>query len=105
LSSCPKPPLMVGILEARGATLVASCMAGVAFTNSGVGITHALAHAVGAKYATHHGMTNAVFLPHGMRFNLDTVYPRYARIAQFLGLCRAKMSASDEKALAKIACE
>lgn len=88
-------------LEARGATLVASCMAGVAFTNSGVGITHALAHAVGAKYATHHGMTNAVFLPHGMRFNFDTVYPRYARIAQFLGFAD-KDDASDDKALANL---
>jgi alcohol dehydrogenase class IV len=90
-----------GNIEARGATLVASCMAGVAFTNSGVGITHALAHAVGAKYATHHGMTNAVFLPHGMRFNLDTVYPRYARIAQFLGFADEK-NIGDERALANL---
>jgi alcohol dehydrogenase class IV len=97
----PQATIDGGNLEARGATLVASCMAGVAFTNSGVGITHALAHAVGAKYATHHGMTNAVFLPHGMRFNLDTVYPRYARIAQFLGFAEQN-SDSDEKALARL---
>jgi len=90
-----------GNIEARGATLVASCMAGVAFTNSGVGITHALAHAVGAKYATHHGMTNAVFLPHGMRFNLETVYPRYARIAQFLGFAD-EANNGDERALANL---
>ena len=95
-------------LEARGATLVASCMAGVAFTNSGVGITHALAHAVGAKYGTHHGMTNAVFLPHGMRFNFDSVYPRYARIAQFLGFAgrysglAGGNSDRDEKTLANL---
>lgn len=88
-------------IEARGATLVASCMAGVAFTNSGVGITHALAHAVGAKYGTHHGMTNAVFLPHGMRFNFDTVYRRYARIAQFLGFAE-KNADNDDKALANL---
>lgn len=97
----PQATVDGGNIEARGATLVASCMAGVAFTNSGVGITHALAHAVGAKYATHHGMTNAVFLPHGMRFNLDTVYPRYARIAQFLGFADQENS-GDERALANL---
>ena len=97
----PQATVDGGNIEARGATLVASCMAGVAFTNSGVGITHALAHAVGAKYATHHGMTNAVFLPHGMRFNLDTVYPRYARIAQFLGFADEK-NIGDERALANL---
>ena len=94
-----------GNLEARSATLVASCMAGVAFTNSGVGITHALAHAVGAKFATHHGMTNAVFLPHGMRFNFETVYPRYARIAQFIGLTNANndlKGEESERALASL---
>jgi len=97
----PQATVDGGNIEARGATLVASCMAGVAFTNSGVGITHALAHAVGAKYATHHGMTNAVFLPHGMRFNLDTVYPRYARIAQFLGFADEENN-GDELALANL---
>jgi len=71
-------------LEARGATLAASCMAGVAFTNSGVGITHALAHALGAKYGTHHGMTNGVLLTHGMNFNLQATAGQYARIARFL---------------------
>ena len=57
-------------MEARSATLVASTMAGMAFTNSGVGIVHALAHSIGAKFGTHHGMTNGVLLPHGMRFNM-----------------------------------
>ncbi len=72
-------------MEARGATLVASTMAGCAFTNAGVGIIHALAHATGAKFKTHHGMTNAVYLPHGMRFNLGTSAPTYAQIARRLG--------------------
>jgi alcohol dehydrogenase class IV len=78
-----------GDMEARGATLVASTMAGVAFTNTGVGIVHALAHAVGAKYGTHHGMTNAVFLPHGMEFNISTSAERYASIARSLGISKS----------------
>lgn len=73
-------------MAARAATLSASCMAGVAFTNGGVGVVHALAHAVGSKFGTHHGMTNGVFLPHGMRFNLPTVAGQYARMCRFLGL-------------------
>lgn len=82
-------------LEARTATLVASTMAGLAFTNSGVGIVHALAHAIGAKFGTHHGLTNAVFLPHGMNFNLDVVSQRYASLARGLSLSQ---SANDEEA-------
>src|SRR5262249_42161279 len=57
-------------LEARSATLVGSMMAGLAFTNAGVGIVHAIAHSVGGRYGSHHGITNAVLLPLGMEFNL-----------------------------------
>ncbi|MBS2006293.1 MAG: iron-containing alcohol dehydrogenase [Cyanobacteria bacterium SZAS TMP-1] len=70
-------------LEARSATLVASTMAGMAFTNSGVGVVHALAHAIGGKYGTHHGMTNGVLLPHGMRFNLPAAEQAFARLARY----------------------
>lgn len=76
-------------IEARSATLVASTMAGLAFTNAGVGIVHALAHATGGRFGTHHGMTNAVFLRYGMEFNVETVADRYAYAARFLGLSRA----------------
>jgi alcohol dehydrogenase class IV len=82
-------------LQARSATLVASAMAGVAFTNSGVGIIHALAHATGAKFGTHHGLTNSIFLPHGMQFNLDVVSSRYALLARGLGF---STSSNDEEA-------
>ncbi|HEY9714206.1 MAG TPA: iron-containing alcohol dehydrogenase, partial [Chroococcales cyanobacterium] len=75
-------------LEARSATLVASTMAGVAFTNAGVGIVHALAHATGAKFGTHHGTTNSIFLPHGMSFNLDAAADRYAQVARYLGVTK-----------------
>ena len=83
-------------MEARSQTLVASTMAGIAFTNTGVGIIHALAHATGAKFKTHHGMTNAVFLPHGMRFNQDQTFDIYGKVARCLGFADSKTS--DEKA-------
>ncbi len=88
-------------LEARSATLVASTMAGVAFTNSGVGIVHALAHATGARYGTHHGATNSVLLPHGMSFNLDAIAARYATIARFLKLSDSRNDTQAAQALIK----
>jgi alcohol dehydrogenase class IV len=72
-------------IEARSQTLVASTMAGIAFSNSGVGIVHALAHATGARFKTHHGITNAVYLPHGMRFNLEYSKAIYGKAARSLG--------------------
>ncbi len=74
-----------GDIEARSQMLVASTMAGVAFTNSGVGVVHALAHSVGAKFGTHHGIANCIFLPHGMLFNMDAVVARYAKLSRLVG--------------------
>ena len=86
-------------LEARANTLVAATMAGMAFTNSGVGVVHALSHATGAKFGIHHGTTNSVFLPFGMQFNRDVVAPRYASIARYLRFSDDK---SDEVASSKL---
>jgi alcohol dehydrogenase class IV len=88
-------------MEARSATLVASAMAGVSFTNCGVGIVHALAHATGARFGTHHGTANAIFLPHGMQFNLDVVSSRYAIIARHLGLSNSDKDNVAAQALIK----
>ncbi|MBS2000326.1 MAG: iron-containing alcohol dehydrogenase [Cyanobacteria bacterium SZAS LIN-5] len=82
-------------IEARSGTLVASAMAGVAFTNSGVGIVHALAHATGATFGTHHGLANSILLPHCMTFNVDTVANRYALISRYLNF---SSSANDNDA-------
>ncbi len=71
-------------LEARSSTLLASCMAGLAFTNAGVGVVHALAHTIGGKYGTHHGLTNAVLLPFGLRLNMSTTEKLYARFWRHL---------------------
>jgi alcohol dehydrogenase len=72
--------------EARGQMLLASCMAGIAFSNSFLGIVHALSHAVGGKFAVHHGTLNAIFLPPVMRFNSSIAPDRYVRIAKALGV-------------------
>jgi alcohol dehydrogenase class IV len=74
--------------EPRGLMLIASCIAGIAFSSSGgcLGIVHALAHAIGGLYDVHHGTANAILLPHGMRFNSVTVPNRFARIARYMGV-------------------
>jgi acetaldehyde dehydrogenase/alcohol dehydrogenase len=56
-------------LEARTAMANAATMAGLAFSNAFVGVNHALAHAVGARFGIAHGRANAIFLPHVMRYN------------------------------------
>ncbi|KPL91299.1 iron-containing alcohol dehydrogenase [Herpetosiphon geysericola] len=72
--------------EARGQMLIASCMAGIAFTNSYLGAVHALAHATGGHFPLHHGLLNSIFLPHVVAFNANTVPDRYARIARAFGI-------------------
>jgi acetaldehyde dehydrogenase/alcohol dehydrogenase len=56
-------------LEARADMANAATIAGLAFSNAFVGVNHALAHAVGARFDIPHGRANAMFLPHVMRYN------------------------------------
>jgi acetaldehyde dehydrogenase / alcohol dehydrogenase len=56
-------------LAARTAMSNAATLAGLAFSNAFVGVNHALAHAVGARFHIAHGRANAVFLPHVLRYN------------------------------------
>ena len=72
-------------LEARGALLVGSCLAGVSFIK-GLGLVHAISHMVGAENDTHHGLTNAVLLPSVMRFNASAIGKKIPAMAQACGL-------------------
>lgn len=78
----------------------ASTIAGMAFANAFLGINHSLAHKFGAEFHTAHGRTNAILMPHVIRYNAQrptkfTSFPkyshfkadeRYAEIARMLGL-------------------
>lgn len=66
---------------ARNAMLLGSCLAGQAFANSPVAAVHALAYPVGARYHVPHGLSNALVLPHVMRFNLSHADGLYAELA------------------------
>ena len=72
-------------LEARSGMLLASFLAGAAFTNAGVCTVHAMAYPVGGQWHTPHGITNAVILPAVVEFNIPGAPERFAHIAQLLG--------------------
>ncbi|WP_316358530.1 iron-containing alcohol dehydrogenase [Devosia sp.] len=72
-------------VEARGHMMSAAAMGATAF-QKGLGAIHALSHPVGALYDTHHGMTNAVFMPYVLAVNHAAIEARIARLAAYLGL-------------------
>ncbi len=74
-----------GDIEARGQMLVAASMGATAF-QKGLGGVHSIAHAVGAMYDTHHGLTNAVLLPYVMQFNRPAIEGRMDLLCRVLGL-------------------
>ena len=72
-------------LEATQQMLLASCMAGVAFAQTRLGNVHAMSHPVGAQFGVHHGLANAILLPHVMDYNLQSRILKFGNIAQALG--------------------
>jgi alcohol dehydrogenase len=72
-------------LEARGNMMAAAAMGATAF-QKGLGAMHALSHPVGAVHDTHHGLTNAVFMPYVLVFNRKAIEGRIARLSAYLGL-------------------
>ena len=72
-------------LEARGHMLVAASMGATAF-QKGLGAIHALSHPVGALHNTHHGLTNAVFMPYVLAFNRGALGDKVDRLAAWLGI-------------------
>jgi alcohol dehydrogenase class IV len=67
-------------LELRNQVHIAASMAGLAFSNSQIGLVHALGHALGARFKTPHGKSVALFLPHVVAFNYEACPERYDRL-------------------------
>ena len=72
-------------IEARGHMMSAAAMGATAF-QKGLGAIHALSHPVGAAHHTHHGTTNAVFMPAVLKFNADAIRTSFDRAAAYLGI-------------------
>jgi alcohol dehydrogenase len=72
-------------IEAR-AHMMAAAAAGAAAFQKGLGAIHALSHPVGSLYNTHHGLTNAVFVPYVLVFNRKAIEDKVKRLAAYIGL-------------------
>jgi alcohol dehydrogenase class IV len=81
IPACEQPDLQV----ARDEMALAALLAGMAFSNSGVGIVHALEYPVGALTHCGHGEGNGLLLPHVMRYNLPVRMTEFGEIARWLG--------------------
>ena len=72
-------------VEARAHMLAGSSMGSTAF-QKGLGAIHSLSHPVGAIYNSHHGLTNAVFMPYVLERNREAIEEKIIRIAKYLSL-------------------
>ena len=81
---------------AREAMSQAQYIAGMGFSNVGLGIVHSMAHPLGAHYDTPHGVANALLLPYVMEYNADSpAAPKYINIAKAMGVNTEGMSVED----------
>jgi alcohol dehydrogenase len=71
-------------VEARESMMLAAYMAGIAFSNAGLGLSHAMAHQIGPAYGIPHGVANAILLPSVMRFNQLVCKRAFAEIGHAL---------------------
>lgn len=67
--------------EARQAMLLGACLAGQAFANAPVAAVHALAYPLGGNFHIPHGLSNALVLPHVLRFNVSAATTHYGELA------------------------
>jgi alcohol dehydrogenase len=84
-------------LEARHMLAEASYMAGMSFSNAGLGLCHAIAHQIGARYHVPHGVANGLMLPEVMRFNMLVGTEQLGDVARAFG---QKTDSLDPKAAA-----
>ncbi|MCE4614686.1 MAG: iron-containing alcohol dehydrogenase [Desulfurococcales archaeon] len=74
--------------EAISKMHIAATLAGAAFSNSGLGMAHAIAHPLGSILGTHHGLTVGVVLPYVMEYNIkhsEEVASKYKKLARIIG--------------------
>lgn len=82
--------------EGREGMALAQYVAGMGFSNVGLGIVHSMAHALGAVYDTPHGVANAILLPAVMAYNADATGEKYRAIAKAMGVAGTESMAQQE---------
>lgn len=81
--------------EARNGMAVAQYIAGMAFSNVGLGVVHGMAHPMGAIFDIPHGVANALLLPTVMEFNMPAAVDKYVQIAKAMDVYSAGMSKEE----------
>ncbi|HEY8932024.1 MAG TPA: lactaldehyde reductase [Rariglobus sp.] len=87
---------------ARDGMAVAQYIAGMGFSNVGLGIVHSMAHPLGAFYDTPHGIANAVLLPYVLDYNAPACAPRFREIARAMGMAGVDALSEDAAVVAAI---
>ena len=91
-----------GTDEGREGMALGQYIAGMGFSNVGLGIVHSMAHPLGALYDTPHGVANAIILPTVMEYNAPATGEKYRAIAKAMGVCGADAMTLEETRKAAI---
>ena len=88
--------------EGREGMALGQYIAGMGFSNVGLGIVHSMAHPLGALYDTPHGVANAIILPTVMEYNAPATGEKYRDIAKAMGVCGVDAMTLEEARKAAI---
>jgi lactaldehyde reductase len=83
-------------VEARDGMATAQYIAGMGFSNVGLGIVHSMAHQLGAVYDTPHGTANALLLPYVMEYNAEATGEKYREVARQMGVANVDSMTAEE---------
>lgn len=83
-------------MEAREKMALAQYVAGMGFSNVGLGLVHGMAHPLGAMFDIPHGVANALLLPYVMQFNMESSMEKYADIAVAMGVDVQNLSLKEK---------
>ena len=86
--------------EGREGMALGQYIAGMGFSNVGLGVVHGMAHPLGAFYDTPHGIANAVLLPYVMEYNAEYTGEKFKYIAEAMGVDTTGMSQAEYRAAA-----
>lgn len=87
---------VAGEKEGQDGMALGQYVAGMGFSNVGLGIVHSMAHPLGALYDTPHGIANAIILPTVMEYNADATSDKYRYIAQAMGVRDTESMSAQE---------
>lgn len=82
--------------EGRADMALGQYVAGMGFSNVGLGIVHSMAHSLGALYDTPHGVANAILLPTVMEYNAPATGEKYRDIAKAMGVAGTESMSQEE---------